>query len=230
MRRRRTVNIKDAGRAGARNEQASLRTPAERASQSDSIASGAGVKPLVSDSFAPRSKRDLRMCFAPRERPRTQRLTAGLSAGFCLLLVLGGRALAAEQTRESYLAAVEPICKTNKAASDRYLRGVRGLVKDDKLKKAGENFSKAAAALEKAQKQLAAVEQPPADSAKLTKWLQGIEAEVALMRTIAAKLKAGKSGPASSLSVRLTHDATTTNNQVIVFQFNYCRIDPSRYT
>jgi hypothetical protein len=49
------------------------------------------------------------------------------------------------------------------------------------------------------------------------------------MRQISAKLRAGDAGKASSLSVKLTHNATTTNNQVIAFQFDYCRIDPSRY-
>jgi multidrug resistance efflux pump len=160
----------------------------------------------------------------------SRREALAICIALALGLVLVAASLAAEQTRETYKVAVEPICQKNREASDRYLKGVRKLVKDEKLKKAGENFTKAAAALEKAQKQLAAVEQPPADSAKLDNWLQGIEGQVAQMRTIAAKLRAGKTGAASSLSVRLTHDATTTNNQVIVFGFNYCKIDPSRYT
>jgi hypothetical protein len=149
--------------------------------------------------------------------------------GTSSLLLTSASALE-EPTRDSYKEQVEPICKVNRQSSDRYLSGIRKLVKADKLRKAGENFAKAAAALERTQKQLAAVPQPPADAAKLNKWLAGINSQVSQMRTIAAKLKAGKAGPASSLSVRLTHDATTTNNQVIVFGFNYCKIDPSRYT
>ena len=79
------------------------------------------------------------------------------------------------------------------------LTGVEKMVKKDKLKQAGVRFSKAAAALEKAQKQLAAVPQPPEDSAKLGKWLSGIKGEVSLMKTIAAKFKAGNKGKGSSL-------------------------------
>jgi hypothetical protein len=111
-----------------------------------------------------------------------------------------------EQTRESYVASVEPICKVDKQASDRYLTGVSSLVKHDKLAKASQNFSKAAAVLEKAQRQLAAVPQPPADAAKLGKWLAGIKSEVGLMRQISAKLAAGDKGRASSLAVKLHHD------------------------
>ena len=146
------------------------------------------------------------------------------------LALLAVPAFAAEQTREGYVAAVEPICKVNKQSSDRYLKGVTALVKSDKLEKAGQNFSKAALALEKAQKQLAAVPKPPADAAKLTKWLAGIKAEVARMRTISTKFKQGNKSRASALAVRLQHDATQTNNLVIAFEFTYCNIDPSQYS
>jgi hypothetical protein len=134
------------------------------------------------------------------------------------------------QTRDGYVESVEPICKTNKESSDRYLKDVRNLVKNDKLKQAAESFTKAASALQLAQGQLAAVPQPAADASKLTKWLSGIKAEVVLMKTIASKLRVGSKGKASSLVVRLTREATFTNNLVIVFQFSYCKIDPSKYT
>jgi hypothetical protein len=149
------------------------------------------------------------------------------------LTLLSSSASAAEQTRESYVASVEPICKSNKTASDRYLTGIGKLVRRDKLVNAGVNFLKAAIALEKTQKQLALVPQPTADATRLARWLAGIRAEVALMKKIATNLKkdtkAGKT-KATTLSVKLTHDATATNNQVIVFSFNYCKIDPSRYS
>jgi hypothetical protein len=76
---------------------------------------------------------------------------------------------------------------------------VRNLVKQDKLDPSQ-------------RKQLALVPQPASDAPKLTKWLAGIKAEVGQMRTIAAKLKQGNKSKASSLVVRLTHDANTTNN------------------
>ena len=93
--------------------------------------------------------------------------------------------------RDEYKAAVEPICKTNSKTSDKLLKPVKKLVKKDKLKQAVRAFAKAAKALEKAQKQLAAVEQPPADSAKLNKWLAEIKKEVALMKTISKNFKKG---------------------------------------
>jgi hypothetical protein len=152
-----------------------------------------------------------------------------VSVFFAAMLIFASVAAAAVSTDE-YKEKVEPICKTNKEASDKYLKGVRQLVKNDKLKQASERFTKAANALEKAQKQLALVEQPAESTTKLTKWLKGVKEEVGLMRTIAAKFKAGNKGKASSLVVKLTHNANTTNNLVLSFGFNYCKIDPSKYT
>jgi len=149
---------------------------------------------------------------------------------FVVFLALAAAAFADTADRTAYKEAVEPICKVDKRSSDRLLTPVKSLVKRDRMKQAATAFTKAAVALETAHKQLAAVPQPPADTAKLSRWLSGIRAEAALMRTIATALRRGDKSKASSLSVKLTHDATTTNNQVIVFQFNYCKIDPSRYS
>jgi hypothetical protein len=158
------------------------------------------------------------------------RYSAILFAILGLALLVVPFTLAAETTRDEYVAMVEPICKTNQQASDKYLKGVRNLVKRDKLDQASRRFAKAAAALEKAYDQLAVVPQPPGDAPKLTKWLAGIKAEVALMRKIGKKLGQGGKARASSLAVKLTHDANTTNNLVIGFQFHYCKLDPSKYT
>ena len=152
-----------------------------------------------------------------------------LALAFAVLLGLAGFA-AAETTRPEYKLAVEPICKKNKEESEKFLKGVKTLVKKNKLKQAGADFSNAANALEKAEKQLAAVPQPTADQAKLSKWLSDIKGEVSLMRQIAAKFKAGNKSKGSSLSVKLTHNANTANNLVIAFQFKYCKINPSEFS
>jgi cobyrinic acid a,c-diamide synthase len=160
-------------------------------------------------------------------RPRNSLMRA-LFASVASLLVFAAVAVAIE--RPEYVAQVEPICKTNKEASDRYLKGVKKLVKQDKLKEAGTAFKKAALALEKAHKSLSAVEKPAADSAKLTKWLSEIKAQVALMKTISAKFNQGNKSKATSLAVKLQNNANKANTLVIAFSFNYCKIDPSKYT
>src|ERR1700720_1525767 len=99
--------------------------------------------------------------------------------------------IAAATTRDEYKEKVEPICQTNKEESKRILTGVEKLVKTNKLKQAGQRFTKAAAALEKAEKQLAVVTPPEEDATKVSKWLSGIKGEVALMKTIGTKFSQG---------------------------------------
>lgn len=147
-----------------------------------------------------------------------------------VVALLAFAAVAVAMDRDGYKAAVEPICKSNRKASDRILKPVKKLVKKEKLKQASRAFAKAAKALQKAQKKLAAVEQPPADSARLTKWLKEIKGEVSLMRRISKKFKQGQKSKATSLAVTLQNNARRANNNVVVFGFNYCKIDPSKYT
>ena len=150
-------------------------------------------------------------------------------AALAALMVFAAVAVAAVD-RAEYKAMVEPICKKNKQASDRLLKGVRDLVRRDKLKLAGERFAKAARALQGTHRQLAAIEQPAADSTRLDRWLSEIRAEAALMKTIGRKFRGGDKSKATSLAVKLQNNASRANNLVIVFQFNYCKIDPSKYT
>jgi hypothetical protein len=139
-------------------------------------------------------------------------------------------AQATEVTRGSYKEAVEPICKTNTQANERILSGVRKEVKQGKLTLAGTKFSKAATALHKTLLQLKAVPQPTADQTKLAKWLSYIGIEVTLFQKTAKELKAGHKAGAQAMVIRLTHNATQANNQVLGFEFHYCRFEPSKFT
>jgi hypothetical protein len=139
-------------------------------------------------------------------------------------------AQAVEVTRESYKEAVEPICKTNVQANERILKGVRGNVKAGKFKLAASQFTKAAGALHKAIGKLKAVPQPTADQAKLAKWLKYIEEEEGFFLQIAKKLKAGDKNGATAMQIRLSHTANQANNQVLAFEFKYCRVEPSKFS
>jgi succinylglutamate desuccinylase len=139
-------------------------------------------------------------------------------------------AQATEVTRESYKEAVEPICKTNTEANEKILKGVRAEFKAGKLKVAAGRFSHAATALKKTVKQLKAVPQPTADEAKLAKWLKYVEEEANLFQRTAKKLRANDKAGAQAMVIRLTHNANQANNQVLGFEFRYCRFEPSKFT
>jgi hypothetical protein len=137
---------------------------------------------------------------------------------------------AEEVTRDSYTEAVEPICKTNTQANEKILKGVRSKFKSGQLAAAGGQFARASTALKKTTKQLKAVPQPTADQAKLAKWLKYVEEEANLFQQTANKLKAGDKAGAQAMVIRLTHNANQANNQVLGFEFRYCRFEPSKFT
>lgn len=156
---------------------------------------------------------------------------AALSATVLTLsMLVAPFAEAAEVTRESYKEDVEPICKTNTEANEKILKGVRQKVKQGKLKAAGTQFTQAGRALHKAIGQLKAVPQPTADEARLAKWLKYVGEEEKLFLEAGKKLKQGNKNAAQAIVIRLTHNANQANNQVLPFEFKYCRFEPSKFT
>ena len=149
---------------------------------------------------------------------------------FAALFLLTGTSLAfAEETRDTYKAQVEPICQRNAEADSRILKGVKANVKAGKLKLAATQFSKAATALKKALNQLQAVPKPPADSAKLTKWLGYIKTEVELFEKVSKKLKAEDKSGAQRMALQLTSTVNRANNTVLAYEFKYCRVQTSQF-
>jgi hypothetical protein len=162
-------------------------------------------------------------------RPRT--ITAAGALAALLLLLVSSLALAAglEEERKAYKDQVEPICKQNREANERVLKGVKQNIKAGKLKLAGAQFAKGAAALKKARTQLAAVPKPAADSARLTKWLGYVKSEIELFEKVSKKLKAGDKHGAQRMALQLTSTVNKANNTVLPYEFNYCRVQTSQF-
>lgn len=148
-------------------------------------------------------------------------------AVLCLCMV--SFAFAAEATRETYVAAVEPICQGNTKANEKILAGVQSEVRQGKLKPAAAQFAKAASALKRTLDELRAVPQPPADKARLTKWFGYVKGEVELFEATATDLKAGNKVAAEHNSTKLSSEANLANNEVLPFEFRYCRAEPSKF-
>ena len=158
---------------------------------------------------------------------------ASVAAALCVgtLLATGaGPVSAAEVTRAGYREAVEPICLASTESNERILAGVRSEVRAGKLQPAAARFSRAARALKKTLRELRAVPGPPADRTRLSRWLQTLSVEASLFERIAARLRAGQKAQAEKLVVKLTSNANRANNQVIAFEFKYCRLEPARFT
>jgi len=161
-------------------------------------------------------------------RPRT--ITAAAALGILLMLSVASMALAdLGEERQAYKEQVEPICKKNREANERVLKGVKKNIIAGKLRLAASQFAKGAAALKKARTQLAAVPKPSADSARLTKWLGYVKSEVELFERVSKKLKAGDKAQAQRMAVQLTSTVNKANNTVLPYEFNYCRVQTSQF-
>ncbi|HEY2479662.1 MAG TPA: hypothetical protein VGI17_13150 [Solirubrobacterales bacterium] len=147
-----------------------------------------------------------------------------------VMLMVVPLAAAAELTRDEYVARVEPICKSNTEANKRIFAGAKEEVKSGQLKEASTHFSRAVVAFDKTIRQLQAVPQPAADSAKLEKWIGYLQIESQYLGKIGNALAAGQKGKAQTLSVRLNRNSNLANNSVLSFGFNYCKINPSRFS
>ncbi len=156
-----------------------------------------------------------------------KKLVFSLVAAVALLAAIPSSA--AEQTPEGYKEAVEPICKANTEANEKILKGVRQKVKSGKYDAAAKQFQAAAKALKKTRAQLVAVPKPPEDTAKLTKWLDYAKTEAQLFETIAKKLHNDEATAAQKMVVRLVSTARQANNQVLDYEFRYCRFQPSKF-
>ncbi len=156
------------------------------------------------------------------------------AAAFLTVLVLAlacaGLALAAEATREEFVARAEPICKSSREASGRILAGVRAEVKAGKLRPAAARFESASKALEVTRRKLAALPEPAADAARIEAWLSYTEEEASLLATTARKLRAGDKAGAERLAAKLTQTATKANNEALPFEFHWCLADPSQFS
>jgi hypothetical protein len=147
-----------------------------------------------------------------------------------LLGAITAVAAAAEVSRVEFRESAEPICKTDTQANERILSGVRKEVRSGKLAPASRKFGRAASALKSALRQLESLPRPSVDEARLQKWFGTVETEAGYFEAVSRQLKAGQKAAAESYVTRLTVTANKANNQVLPFEFTYCRLEPSRFT
>jgi hypothetical protein len=135
-----------------------------------------------------------------------------------------------EVSRAAYVARAEPICKQNVLANKRIFKGAKAEVKAGELKRASAHFARAATAFGTTIRQLAALQPPSADTARIQRWLGILRDEKTLIGQIGKALAAGDKHRAESLSVSLNRNSGKANNAVLAFGFDYCRIEPSRFS
>ena len=150
-----------------------------------------------------------------------------------LLLCSAAVATADEQSeleRERYVREAEPICKKNVEANKRIFKGLRQEVRQDELKKASKHFFRAAPAFGRTIRELATLPRPGADAARLAKWFEALKGVKAIVLKVGKAFAAEQKRKASQLGVDLNRASNKANNVVIPLGFNYCRLEPSRFS
>jgi hypothetical protein len=150
-----------------------------------------------------------------------------------LLLCSAAVAVADEQSeieRAQFVKEAEPICQANVKANKRIFQGLRGEVKRDELKRASKHFLRAAPAFGRTIRELAALPQPPADATRLATWFERLKGVKAIVLKVGKAFAAEQKHRASRLGVELNRAANKANNTVIPFGFNYCLLEPARFS
>lgn len=135
----------------------------------------------------------------------------------------------ADQGTDEYRAQVEPICKQNVQANKRIFKHTEAQVNRGELKKASRAFFRATKAFGRTINELAVVPEPVGYETKLDKWFSLLRKEKSIIKKIGQALAAEKRNKAESFSVDLNRNTNKANNQVIIFGFDYCRLDSSRF-
>lgn len=156
-------------------------------------------------------------------------LTA-VSIVFAMLAVATVAHGADEPTRETYVAAVEPICKRDREAGERILSGARERINDGELAVAGGQLIRASERFGATIGQLVAVPRPPADEAKLQKWFGFLRIVKERIRKTGKLYREGERLRATHESIRAERSGNAANNVSFAFRFRYCRLGRSRFS
>jgi hypothetical protein len=130
---------------------------------------------------------------------------------------------AEEQTREAYVAQVEPICQANRAANERIMAGARKRINKNELAPAGKQFVRVSESVGGLIKQLTAVPAPATDNHRVDRWLSVMRLLKSRLRNVGKYFKAGEKIKATHESILAERSALSANNTSIVFHFHYCR-------
>lgn len=139
------------------------------------------------------------------------------------LLAVAPLARGDEQTRESYKAAVEPLCKANREANERIMAGARDRVNKNQLEPVGKQFVRLSESFGGLIKQLAPVPAPPGDTHRVERWFDSMRLLKQRLRNVGKYYKAEEKIKAAHESILAERSGISANNTSIVFHFHYCR-------
>lgn len=161
---------------------------------------------------------------------RGKRIWGGVAIMALTAVGFGSLASAEDVTVESYADRAEPICKKNTLANKKIFKGVRKMVQKNQLGKAAKRFRRAGRSLNSTVKQLVRLPRPVGEEARLQKWVKYLRIQRNQLYKIAKALARNNKFQAQSQIIKLRRTSNQANNTVLAYEFNYCKIDPSRFS
>jgi hypothetical protein len=139
------------------------------------------------------------------------------------MLALAPLAHGDEQTRESYKARVEPICKANREANERIMSGARKRVDGNMLKPAGKQFVRLSGSLGGLARRIAKVPPPSTDVHRIERWVEIIGLLKTRVRLVGRYYGEGLKIKGNHEAILAERAGISANNTTIVLHFHYCR-------
>ncbi|HEX8690009.1 MAG TPA: hypothetical protein VF729_07185 [Solirubrobacterales bacterium] len=133
-------------------------------------------------------------------------------------------------TDAEYVAAVEPICKRDREATERILKGARDNINSGRLRVAGNQLIRASKRFGTTIRQLVAVPRPVAQEEKLQKWFTFLRLVKTRLAATGKLYKEGKKLEATHESIRAEKSGNAANNVSFSFGFRDCRMSRSRFS
>ena len=139
------------------------------------------------------------------------------------LLIAAPLAGAEEQTRESYKAAIEPLCRANREANEKIMDGARQRINKKEFGPVGKQFIRVSASFGSLIRQLVVVPSPSADEHRVDRWLEQMRLAKTRLRNTGKYYKEGEEIKAAHESILAERSGIAANNISIVFKVRYCR-------
>lgn len=158
------------------------------------------------------------------------RKSIGVLCAVALAIAVSVPALAASSdSREDYVATLDPICKRDAKRNSKLLDGTEAMVIKGKFAAPARKWAKASKNFKRTLKRLEAIPSPPADAALLKRWFRQMNAQQKLMEQMTKALKAKDTKRANKLKIKLLRNSNKANNTVFLFDFRQCLIVPEMY-
>lgn len=128
-----------------------------------------------------------------------------------------------EQTRESYKAQVEPLCKANRETNERITAGVRRRINRGRLKPAGEQFIRVSKSFGGLIGKLAKVPPPSTDVHRIERWLELLKLLKTRLRLVGKYYLEGLKIKGNHEGILAERAGIGANNTTLVLHFRECR-------